>query len=160
MVRIAGFKGVVDDPEKTLAIARKNCNGDFQLLRADMVFGQAHLQTAVDHASRSLREGRNSSSSIATEMMLYAAGTRQIGKAIEKMGIRSGDAEIALVAFGDFDFKEFEEKTLLRRDDSVLVGNWGMLREFGISDRELASVPESKAFDLVLERVALVDMLK
>ena len=159
MVRIAGFKGAIEDPEEMLTIARESCKGDVQLFRADMVFGQTHLKTAADHAIRSIKEGRNSSSSVATETMLYAAGTRQIVKAIEKMGIRYGDSEIALVAFRDFDVKRFEEKTHFRRDDSVLEGDVEMLREFGITGKEVAAVGEQKAVDLVLERVALVDLL-
>jgi len=76
------------------------------------------------------------------------------------MGIMEGDSEIALVAFGEFNLAELHEKANFKQDDSVLDGDASMLVEYGISEKEIASVPESKVFDLVLERVAMVDLLK
>ncbi len=35
-----------------------------------------------------------------------------------------------------------------------------MLAAYGISEEELATVPPEQALDLVLERVAMVDLLK
>lgn len=159
---IAGLKGEFSDPEAMLSAARNCCgsDGSAQLLNSSMIFGRIHLESAVDHAIRSFKEGRNSSNSLATEALLYSSGTRQIDGAIEKMGIRQGDSGIAVVAFGTFDLDAFLEKTGFVQDDTVLEGDAAMLSEFGIGDKEIASVPESKAFDLVLERVALVDMLK
>ncbi|MFQ6128433.1 MAG: KEOPS complex subunit Cgi121 [Thermoplasmata archaeon] len=162
MVLIAGMSGRVSDAEEILQAARESCGkeGSVQLMRASMVFGRIHLESAADHAIRSFEQGRNSSNSLATETLLYASGTRQIDKAIEKMGIREGDTEIALVAFGDFSLGRFLKTVSFTQDDSVLEGDTTMLSDFGISEKEISSVPESKAFDLVLERVALVDLLK
>lgn len=159
---IVGLKGEVSDPEKTLNAARSCCesDGSVQLMRSHMIFGRIHLESAVDHAIRSFEEGRNSSNSLATEVLLYSSGTKQIDVAIEKMGIREGDSRIALVAFGAFDLSAFLEKMNFVQDDNVLEGDISMLSEFGIDSKEIASVPESRVFDLVLERVALVDLLK
>lgn len=162
MVLLAGLKGEVSDTEDVLRAAREACEVDasVQLMRAPMVFGRIHLESAIDHAIRAFERGRNTSNSRATETLLYASGTRQISKAIEKMGIREGDSEVALVAFGEFSFDEFLEKANFKQDDSVLSGDALMLIEYGLSEKEIASVPESKVFDLVLERVAMVDLLK
>jgi tRNA threonylcarbamoyladenosine modification (KEOPS) complex Cgi121 subunit len=161
-VTVAGLKGEVTDPEAILSAARDSCGSDcsVQLMRSSMVFGRIHLESAADHAIRSFEQERNSSNSLATEALLYASGTRQIDGAIEKMGIRRGDSEIALVAFGEFDLTEFLEKMNFVQDDSVLEGDASMLSEFGITEKEIESVPGPKVFDIILERVALVDILK
>lgn len=162
MALLAGLRGEVSDSEKVLGTARDAGGADasVQLMRASMVFGRIHLESAIDHAIRSFEQGRNASNSLATETLLYASGTRQIDRAIKKMGIREGDSEIALVAFGEFSLAELLEKANFKQDDSVLDGDASMLIEYGISEKEIASVPESKVFDLVLERVAIVDLLK
>ena len=162
MVLLAGLKGEVSDTEEALRAARNAGGADasVQLMRASMVFGRIHLESAIDHAMRAFEQGRNASNSLATETLLYASGTRQIDRAIKKMGIREGDSEIALVAFGEFSLDEFVEKADFKQDDSVLDGDASMLVEYGISKKEIASIPESKVFDLVLERVAMVDLLK
>jgi KEOPS complex subunit Cgi121 len=160
MVLLAGLSGKVADTDGVLRTARDMCGADasVQLMRASMVFGRIHLESATDHAIRAFEQGRNTSNSLATETLLYASGTRQIDKAIEKMGIRKGDSEVALVAFGKFSLGEFLEEAGFKRDDSVLEGDASMLTEYGITEKEVASVPESKVFDLVLERVAMVDL--
>ncbi|MFQ6106984.1 MAG: KEOPS complex subunit Cgi121 [Thermoplasmata archaeon] len=162
MVHLAGLRGDVTDAEGLLKSARESCgpNGSVQLLRASMVFGRVHLESAAEHAARSFEQGRNSSNSLATEALLYASGSTQISKAIEKMGIGEGDSEMALIAFGEFDLKRFVGLAKLTRDDDVLEGDLGMLPLFGITEKEMASVSESKVFDLVLEKVAMVDILK
>ncbi len=162
MVILAGLRGEVSGAEDALRAARNAGGADasVQLMRASMVFGRIHLESATDHAIRAFEQGRNASNSLATETLLYASGTRQIDRAIKKMGIREGDSEIALVAFGEFSLGELLEKANFKQDDSVLDGDALMLIEYGLSEKEIASVPESKVFDLVLERVAVVDLLK
>jgi KEOPS complex subunit Cgi121 len=162
MVLLAGLRGDISNSEEVLGTASVAGGADasVQLMRASMVFGRIHLESAIDHAIRSFEQGRNASNSLATETLLYASGTRQIDRAIKKMGIREGDSEIALVAFGEFSLAELLEKANFKQDDSVLDGDASMLIEYGISEKEIDSVPESKVFDLVLERVAMVDLLK
>lgn len=162
MVLLAGLRGDISNSEEVLGTARDAGGADasVQLMRASMVFGRIHLESAIDHAIRSFEQGRNASNSLATETLLYASGTRQIDRAIKKMGIREDDSEIALVAFGEFSLAELLENANFKRDDSVLDGDVSMLIEYGISEKEIASIPESKVFDLVLERVAMVDLLK
>jgi len=46
------------------------------------------------------------------------------------------------------------------RDDRVLEAEGKSLRDFGISDRKAASVLEAQRADLVLEKVALLDVDK
>ena len=48
----------------------------------------------------------------------------------------------------------------LKRDDKVLEGDVDTLKRFGITEDELSTIPESKYGDLLLEKVALVDIIK
>ena len=48
----------------------------------------------------------------------------------------------------------------LVRDDEVLIGDNSTLERFGLSKEELAAVPEDQWLELVLEKVALLDIQK
>jgi len=48
----------------------------------------------------------------------------------------------------------------LEHDNSVLDGNKEILYRFGITDTELKTVDKSMYQDLILERVAIVDVFK
>ena len=97
---------------------------------------------------------------LAVEFVLYASGERQIGDALAKMGIRDGTTQFAVVAFGSVDIATALDALALTRDDSVLEASRQKLRAFGVSKAEIDSVPEDRQADLVLERVAMVDLLK
>lgn len=76
------------------------------------------------------------------------------------MGIRADTTEFALVAFGDVDTANVMEALGLIREDSVLEASRPKLVAFGLTDPEIDSVPADRQADLVLERVAMVDLLK
>jgi KEOPS complex subunit Cgi121 len=133
--------------------------GEVQLLDARLVCGRDHLVTAVEHAERAMREGTNVAKSLAVEFVLYASGERQINEAIAKMGIRDDTTEFAIAMFGGDSARALETLDLTR-DDTVLAASPAKLRSFGLTDEELATVPPDRQADLVLERVALVDLLK
>ena len=136
----------------------EQCGG--QIIDADMVFGRTHIITSYEHAKRAFDEERNSSRSLAMEVLLYMSGERQISTAIEKMGIKDGTTEFCIVLLGEADIEDLVHDLGLKEDDSVLEGNTSKLEAFGISQREMDTVPVERVFDLVLERVAMVDLLK
>ncbi len=145
-------------PEERLAVARKL--GDLQLLDARLVCGRDHLLSAAEHAQRAMHEGTNAAKTLAVEFVLYASGERQIADALAKMGVRRDTTEFALVLFGGSDAEEVLAALGLRRDDAVLDFSSAKLAAFGITAKEIESVPPGRAADLVLERVALVDLTK
>ena len=116
--------------------------------------------SAAEHAERAIREGTNVAKSLAVEFVLYASGERQIADALAKVGIREDTTEFAVVLFGGGDVGATLRALSLERDDAVLEASVSKLRAFGVTDTELASVPEDRQVDLILERVALVDLLK
>jgi hypothetical protein len=48
----------------------------------------------------------------------------------------------------------------LDRDDTVLEGNIDTLKKFGIGENEINTVAKAKYGDLILEKVAMVDIIK
>lgn len=162
-LQILGAKGKissVDDVLDKLKLFCKENGCEAQLFDSEMVFGEAHLRSAYEHAVRAFDEGMNSAKSLATEVLLYASGERQISVAIEKMGIKDGKDEVCVVMIGEADPNDLLGYLGLEREDSLLEGDVENLKAFGISEEEMVTVPENEVFDLVLERVAMVDLLK
>lgn len=127
-----------------------------QLVRADRVYGADHLRHAAALAERAVAEGRARSADVQTETVLYAAGERQIGKALAFLGLAEGVRAVAVLSWG----ARWEPPAAWARDDGALAGDEGVLAAFGIGETERAVVPREKWGDLVIERVALTDVLK
>jgi len=157
VVEILGAYGPAWNPEARLAVVPSL--GDIQLLDARLVCGRDHLIAAGEHAERAMREGTAVAKSLPVELVVYASGERQINEAIAKMGIRDDTTEFAVVHFGG-DLALALEALRLTRDDAVLSVTPAKLRSFGLTEAELSTVPPERQTDLVLERVALVDLLK
>ena len=141
-----------------------------QLFDSEMVFGREHLESAVFHAERAMSVKTNVAKSIGMEIILYASGERQINVAIQKMGIKESTNDFGILIY-DFHGTLNEHSKIglingilgelnLTRDDSVLTGDRSVLERFGIEKEELESVPEPHWGNLVLERVAMVDVIK
>ena len=138
-----------------------------QVVNADFVYGKDHLFSAVEHTIRSFKNRMNSLNSLSLEMLLYASGERQIQKAIEKIGIKKRNRKIAFIfikennrKISDDEVEHVLSSLNLKRDDKVLEGDVDTLKRFGITEDELSTIPESKYGDLLLEKVALVDIIK
>ena len=169
---VVGARGTIKDVDRFLQQLLSFSEEQqvvIQALDAEAVYGKDHLVSATEHALRAFKRGRNAMNSLALEILLYAAGERQIQKAITKMGVKKGKGQIAFVII---DIKKAKGKTydmvvdtLLQmfhfvRDDKVLEGTKDTLKRFGITQRELQTVPEQRYGDLILEKVALVDVIK
>lgn len=130
------------------------------VLDADKLAGKEHLMFAVEKAIDSFKTGRNIANDLGKEIMLYAAGTRQINRAM-KIGVHNGNNNIVLVVIGeDVDLSVFDEitpKDVLQYEGSK---NRTLMDIFNITDEEIKAVGVKKIPELVLERVALVDVLK
>ncbi len=133
---------------------------DILPMDADMVCGRTHLMAAVAHATRAMEQGTNASDTVSMETMLFASGERQISKAKEKMGVKNGTRHFALVLFDCSDPADILRRLKLIKDDLVLLSSKEKVVGFGIERKELESLPEWQAADLVLERVAFVEILK
>lgn len=172
MVKIIGATGGISDTEEFLkkinSFAQKN-KIEVQVLNADLVYGKKHLVSSVFHAYKAFQNKNNTSNSIAMEILLYASGERQLKKAIPKMGIKNGRNNIAIIfAYPTDTNKEISNGVIdnflkffnLERNDKVLEGDINTLKRFGISKSEIETVSKDKYGDLILEKVALVDIIK
>jgi len=131
-----------------------------QAFDADYVAGEDHLASAVAHANRAFERGENVASERAVEILLYAAGRRQIRRALA-MGVDEGDSEVVVVVDGGDEGAAADAvRGLLAAAQSTLGGDEATLREFfGVSEAESAAAAGSLA-DAVRERVALLDVEK
>jgi KEOPS complex subunit Cgi121 len=174
MITIIGAQGTIKDIElflQELLRFSTEKKVTIQAMNAKMVYGSDHLVSASEHAIRAFSQGTNATNSLSLEILLYASGERQIQKAIKKMGVRTGKQSIAFVLVDEKKHKEVRTTydslidDLLSvfhfvRDDKVLEGDSDTLKRFGISTEELRTIPESKYGDLILEKVAMVDVIK
>jgi KEOPS complex subunit Cgi121 len=158
-VFILGARGEVGSTSDFMAqVQSLPC--DVLPMDADMVCGKVHLEAAVAHAVRAMEQGTNASPNMSMETMLFASGERQISKAKEKMGVKNGMRHFALVLFDCDDPADILRKLKMIKDDLVLLPSREKAMAFGIEKDELESVSEWQAADLVLERVAFVEILK
>jgi len=168
-IRIIGGSVNITDLDrflKQLSDIESTHNVTVQALSADLVSGIRHLMFAVGKAIRSFGSGRNTANNLGMEIMLYASGNLQIGRALG-MGVKTGENRVAVVVAGnngvDSAISEVN-KVLDAIDPAVLeyskAKQDGLLEFFNITHDELDAVGESKIPELVLERVALVDVIK
>ncbi len=98
--------------------------------------------------------------SVSMESLRYLAVRRQVTDSIELAGIRPGTQEIAIVVFGIDSPEGILSSFGWLRDDAVLEAAGKSFKAFGISKAEAATVPVERRADLVLEKIALLDVLK
>lgn len=146
----------------------KQNNIHVQILNANNIYEKIHLESAIIHALRAYDEKRMSTKSVEMELLLYASGEKQLKYAIPKMGIDSGKINIALIFFtldqttnsvNDI-VNEFLKHFKIVKDDSVLKGSKEVLLSFGITEDELKTVHENDYQNIILEHIAMVDIIK
>lgn len=159
-VRLRTGRPGVDDVEALLqaldAIAART-DATIQAFDARYVISSRHLERARELADRAIERDAAVADDRAVEILLYAAGRRQISDALT-MGVTStahpvvilvdgGDEAAAVEAIDDL----LEESS----DPEVLGGDADRIQSFfDITDAELATGADLEA--LVLERVALL----
>lgn len=133
-----------------------------QLLNASRVFGLDHVESAFRKALRAFEEEENVSESLAFETMLYISGCRQLHEALERIGLKDETKAIVCIAIGGQELRDrlVAELSILE-DESLISDNTEKnLADLGIAERDRGTVPKEKQIDLVLERVAAVDIIK
>jgi KEOPS complex subunit Cgi121 len=139
-----------------------------QVMDARVVFGKDHLISAFEHAKRAFYQNTASTHSFEMELLLYAAGERQIKHAISKMGLKKKNNSFVIIfLITEHDYKsiniiidKFLDNFHLERDDLVIEPDETMLSKFGIKKEAIKSVRKDQKFQLILEKVALVDIIK
>ncbi len=134
------------------------------LFDADRIAGEEHVRSALRHAWRSYFEETPIANSLEMEALLYAAGTRQCLLATN-YGIHLGENRLyvcicppaagvreslePLLRFVEEDWEGIDAEKAER-----------LQRLFEITPEEVAAVGNDRIRDLVLERVALLDVYR
>ncbi len=128
-----------------------------QAMDARYIAGTDHLAAAVDRATRAFDRGDTIADDLAIEILCYAAGRRQIERAME-IGVRPGRIPVGIVVAGGDEAGAVrairrlvaEEQVIgPERDDAEIAAY------FNITDRE-RRVTDAGLEALVIERVSLL----
>jgi len=171
----------VDDFLAVLKTVARKYDVTVQAMNAELIAGEEHINSAVKKALRAVERNRNITNDLGLEILLYAAGRRQIERALA-MGVSESEGEkrVAIVivdasarAQGGKDLevvaKEVKGKIGIQEEpiselESELEYKGdkkeGIKKFFDITEAELKAVGESKLKKLVLERIAMLDVLK
>jgi len=168
MYKIIGAKGNIQNINHFLDRLRIFSDKNsviIQVFNAEVIYGKKHLISAFEHAKRAIEQKTNTTNSLEMEILLYAAGERQLKLAIPKMGFKKGRSNLAIIAVSkDKKIDQIVEKLLsefnLDRDDKLLEGDENTLKKFGLNQKEIKTVAKAKYQDLILEKVAMVDIIK
>lgn len=170
-VRLVEGTAEIDDLDAFLDAVRRigeETGAVVQAFDADLVVSGTQLREATRLAARAIARGEAVARDPAVEVLLYAAGRRQIDRALE-LGVSAGSARIVAVV-ADLD-PESEPRvdldgavdgvvTLLEPAETLGTYDERAVREYyDVSDRELAATDDDLA-GIVRERVALLDVEK
>ncbi|MEF8872104.1 MAG: KEOPS complex subunit Cgi121 [Haloarculaceae archaeon] len=131
-----------------------------QAFDARYVVGRDHLERAVALANRAAEREEMIARNRAVEILLYAAGRRQINRALE-MGVDVGTSSAVVVVDGGpggGDEAGAAAAVRDRLDPAETLGEYDrerVMNFFDITERELAATDGTLA-DVVCERVALL----
>lgn len=173
-VRLVEGTASIDDLDEFLGAIRsigEETGAVVQAFDADRVVSGRQLRRATRLAARSIARGEAVARDPAVEILLYAAGSRQIERALE-LGVAEGEPRIVAVVadFGavpgaerpsaDLDAAVASVEALVEPVEVLETFDEGLVREFyGVTDRELAAT-DGTLSDVVLERIALLDVEK
>lgn len=158
----------ISDQDEFLKYIRElgECNRvNIILFNADRMAGQAHAESAIAHAFRAFKEGYAISNSVEMESLLYAAGSRQCLQGTG-FGVHPGENQVYLCICprNKRVQKELQQIGVYCDEEdweSVSEEKLALLMElFGITFEEIGVVGISRLQDLVLERVALLEVYR
>lgn len=158
----------VDEFVAALAAIGDAHNVVVQAVDARYVAGRAHLEAAVRMARRAIAHGDAIADDPALEVLLYAAGRRQISRALT-MGVPDDGGPVVVVvdgtvsednSAGEADAADAVAARLEADETLDAAREEAAIREFfDIGEAELAATDASLE-DLVVERVALLAVEK
>ncbi len=114
----------------------------------------------MELANRAFERGENVARDPAVEILLYAAGRRQINQALE-MGVSEGEQDVIVVVAGERETPAAAavSELLTPKDTLGTPDRESVFEFFSISEREVAATTANLT-DIVRERVALLEVEK
>lgn len=160
---VEGFAGIRDVDAFVARLDEVGLTTDCAVTAFDAryVAGRRHLEAAVDRANRAFERDDAIADDRGIEVLLYAAGRRQIERALE-MGVREGRGPVVVVVDGGDEVGAAERVRDLLDPADVLETERDDERIrsfFGITDAELGATDAPLEL-LVIERVSLLVLEK
>jgi KEOPS complex subunit Cgi121 len=150
---------------RDLRVVATEYNTHIICFNADLIAGRVHAAMAVARAVRAFQEGAAISNTLEMESLLYASGSRQCSIAAT-FGVHEGENRLFVCCFP-------ARKTIWAVLAPILLltdENWDavdtkkretLMTVFGISHEEIAAAGgDNRIVDLILERVALLEVLR
>jgi KEOPS complex subunit Cgi121 len=131
---------------------------------ADMLAGIRHAHAAICHAVRSYNRELMISNTIEMEALLYAAGSRQCSLAVS-FGVHLGENRLYVCCYPHCD----EVWSALVPFIQIVEDSWNRIDAqkkadlvdlFGITQNELTTNTGDRIIDLVIERIALLEVYR
>lgn len=151
-LKVIGIKG--STPFQSIVDHFISLGGEVVLMDPLYIYGRDHVVSAVEHAERAFANGTNRSKTIMMEIIMYAAGDRQISNALKKMKPKPECTEY-VAAILDVPGDLMLDKIGMIRDDSIIDGTPEKAKAIGLMDFDGISYDQ-----LILEKVALLDIAK
>jgi len=134
-----------------------------QILDRRTIIDRKHLELAYRQASRRFRSDSKMSRTLATEFMLYLAGTHQIGVAKSRVGVGADTDGLMFVLLEgpEFDLGPlFSEFGLKECGESYAKDVPALLKRLGVPETLADGKDVEKARSAVYEHVAMVNVAK
>lgn len=148
-------------------------NLEFQIFDADTIAGREHLEYAALNALNAFQNGTNLSRSLPVEVILYASGQRQIGKAFKTLGVTPQTRNLALLVLTEQKDKAEKflkniQKIVNGKINNNIIENFPksklekLRKFFNISNLEIETLKTSKTkiettiLNLIIEKMALL----
>ena len=170
---VSGKIIAIDKTVSTLEQLGKEHRVLIQLVNAEVIFSSLHIHSAIEHAIRSFVQGLAITSSLNLELLLYIAGERQIHRALKKVGITKQTTDFVIIIVDEINTIEgYDGKfstnlldltlkiTQLKKNNHMIQGNQNTLKKFGITQKEINAIDPQQYEGLILEKVAMVDVIK
>ena len=131
---------------------------------AGMLAGKRHAQVALQHAVRSFHNGSMVSNTLEMEALLFAAGSRQCSVAAS-FGVCTGDNSMFVCCYPTRDGVWNALLPLISTTDQDWDGidhqkQTHLMELFGITNEEIATCSRDCLTELVLERIALLEVYR
>ncbi|MDO9325272.1 MAG: KEOPS complex subunit Cgi121 [Methanoregula sp.] len=131
---------------------------------ADMLAGMRHAHTAMCHSVRSFKKGTMVSKTLEMEALLYAAGSRQCSLAAP-FGIHTGKNNLYVCCYPTSEgvWNALAPVIHIVKDSWSCIDSQKqsyLMDLFGITQDELATTNDDRIIDLVLERIALLEVYR
>jgi KEOPS complex subunit Cgi121 len=177
-VWISAFDTKLDGVERVLqSFQGEHPDVSLQLVDLDKVAGSRYLFLATYNALKSFRSKQPIAHSLGMEILLYAAGNRQIDEALKNVGITPVTRRVAAIAVGTSRVQVLESaealRDILKKEESdELLDKWDQDRikrvrsVFGIGNKEVKALRHRnekavKALEhLAIERSAMLAIKK